>query len=408
MLICISDQRGEVLIQKILLVQPKFPTPAKSINHKDFLPIPLLKIASYHRSLGDEPYLIHGKVDVNFNPDLIYITSLFTYWQKEFWDTVKFYRNKFPGTIINIGGIYVSLFFENNEFQKKCHEFNAIPFKGTVEAFEKSQPDYSLVDVDYQIIHASRGCERHCPFCGVWKIEPEFIPKESIKSEVKKNKLVFYDNNLLANPFIENILKELADLKVNGKPVYSESQSGFDGRLLTLKLAKLLKKARFVNPRIAWDSSFEEWNKIEKQINILRKAGYKSNEIAIFMIYNWDYTFEKMELKRKKCFEWGVQIADCRNRPLTQEFDNYNGHIKQTNEDYYIHESKGWTDSNIKRFRKNVRRQNICVRNGYKFHSSKLERKAIPKSEYSKIVSMTNYEIKNILKDAWWPDESKF
>ncbi len=390
---------------KILLVQPKFPIPAKSINHKDFLPIPLLKIASYHRSLGDIPYLVHGKENINFKPDLIYITSLFTYWQKGFWDTVIFYRNKFLNTPINVGGIYVSLFFGNTEFQEKCTKFNVEPFKGTVEAFEKLQPDYSLVDVDYQIIHASRGCKRHCPFCGVWKIEPEFIPKETIKAEIKKNKLVFYDNNLLANPYIENILKELADLKINGKPVYSESQSGFDGRLLTFKLAKLLKKARFINPRIAWDSSFEEWNKIEKQINILCKAGYKSNEISIFMIYNWDYTFEEMELKRKKCFEWGVQIADCRNRPLTQEFDNYNGRIIQTNEDYYIHESQGWTDAQIKIFRKNVRRQNICVRNGHAFHSSKLERKRVAKSDYSNIISMPIHEIKKILPDAWWPSE---
>lgn len=391
--------------QKILLVQPKFPTPAKSINHKDFLPIPLLKIASYHKSIGDEPCLVHGKENVDFNPDMIYVTSLFTYWQKEFWDTVKFYRRKFSNTAINVGGIYVSLFFENIEFQKKCKELNLMPIKGPVELFEKSQPDYSLVDVDYQIIHASRGCKRHCPFCGVWKIEPEFVPKKSVKNEIVKNKLVFYDNNLLANPFIEKILKELSELKIKGKHVYSESQSGLDGRLLSLKLAKLLKKARFINPRLAWDGPFKDCAKIEKQINILRKAGYKSKDISIFMIFNWEHTFDEMELKRKKCYELGVQIADCRNRPLTQEFDNYDGRIDQTSESYYIHESKGWTDLMVKKFRKNVRRQNICIRNGHAFHSSKLERKMVPKSDYSNIISMPKHEIKKILPDAWWPSE---
>lgn len=393
------------LNQKILLVQPKFPTAAKSINHKDFLPIPLLKIASYHRSIGDEPFLVHGKTDVSFNPDLIYVTSLFTYWQQEFWETVEYYRTLFANTPINIGGIYVSLFFESIEFQRKCAELNLTANKGAVEKFEKSPPDYSIVDVDYQIIHASRGCKRHCPFCGVWQIEPEFVPKVSIKNEIVKNKLVFYDNNLLANPYIENILKELAELKLNGRQVYSESQSGFDGRLLTFKLAKFLKEARFINPRIAWDGHFEVWNNIEKQINILCKVGYKSKDISIFMIYNWEYTFEEMELKRKKCFDWGVQMADCRNRPLTQEFDNYNGRSKQSSKDYYIHELKGWTDVKVKKFRKNVRRQNICVRNRLKFHSSKLERKKVPKSDYLKIVTLQMQEIKKILPDAWWPSE---
>ena len=393
------------LNQKILLVQPKFPTAAKSINHKDFLPIPLLKIASYHRSIGDEPFLVHGKTEVSFNPDSIYITSLFTYWQQEFWETVEYYRTLFANTQINVGGIYVSLFFESSEFQTKCAELNLTANKGTVEKFEKSPPDYSIVDVDYQIIQASRGCKRHCPFCGVWQIEPEFVPKESIKNEIVKNKLVFYDNNLLANPYIESILKELAELKLNGRHVYSESQSGFDGRLLTFKLAKLLKEARFINPRIAWDGPFEVWNNIENQINILCKAGYKSKDISIFMIYNWEYTFEEMELKRRKCFEWGVQMADCRNRPLTQEFDNYNGRIEQSSKDYYIHELKGWTDEKVKKFRKNVRRQNICVRNRLKFHSSKLERKKVPKSDYLKIVTLQMQEIKKILPDAWWPSE---
>jgi hypothetical protein len=392
------------LNQNILLVQPKFPTPSKSLNHKDFLPIPLLKIASYHKTLNDAPHLVHGKVNTDFEPDLIYITSLFTYWQKEFWDTTEYYRTLFPNTPINVGGIYVSLFFENSEFQEKCAKLNVTANKGTVEKFEKSAPDYSFVDVDYQIIHASRGCKRHCTFCGVWKIEPEFKPKKSIKNEVLKNKVVFYDNNLLANPFIENILKELIDLKVNGKVVKSESQSGLDGRLLTLKLAKLLKKARFINPRIAWDGPFKEWKKVDKQIKILSKAGYNRKDISIFMIFNWEHNFEEMELKRKKCYEWGVQIADCRNRPLHQEFDNYNGRIKQTNKDYYIHKIQGWTDSKVKKFRKNIRRQNICIRNGYDFHSSKLERKVIPKSDYHTITSMPSLEIKKILPDAWWPD----
>lgn len=390
---------------QILLVQPKFPTPHKSINHKDILPIPLLKIAAYHKSLGDTPNLVHGTVNVNFKPDVIYITSLFTYWQNEFWDAVSYYRHIFPKSLINVGGIYVSLFFDDPDFNNKCIEFDVKPVKGIVQSFEKAEPDYNLVDVDYQIIHASRGCKRQCPFCGVWKIEPDFISKKSIKSEIIKNKLVFYDNNLLANPSIENILQELAELKVDGRVVYSESQSGFDGRLLTSKLAKLLKKARFINPRIAWDSQFSECEKIEEQINMLSGAGYNKKNISIFMIYNWESTFDDMELKRKKCFEWGVQITDCRNRPLTQSFDNYNGRIKQTSKDYYIHEPKGWTDENIKRFRKNIRRQNICVRNQHAFHSSKLERKTVPKSTYYEIISKPAAEIRDVLPDAWWPNQ---
>ena len=44
----------------ILLVEPNFPIPAKSKNHKNFLPIGLLKIASFLRSNGKNVLLRRG------------------------------------------------------------------------------------------------------------------------------------------------------------------------------------------------------------------------------------------------------------------------------------------------------------------------------------------------------------
>ena len=46
--------------KKILLVEPDFPIPPKSKNHKNFLPIGLLKIASYLRDHHNEVKLIRG------------------------------------------------------------------------------------------------------------------------------------------------------------------------------------------------------------------------------------------------------------------------------------------------------------------------------------------------------------
>jgi len=95
------------------------------------------------------------------------------------------------------------------------------------------------------------------------------------------------------------------------------------------------------------------------------------------MLYNWDIPFEKMERKRIKCWEWGAQIADCRYRPLDQISDKYNPRKEQTNKDYHIHTEAGWTDALVKQFRKNVRRQNICVRHNFPFYSKEFERKRV-------------------------------
>jgi len=380
------------------LVEPEFPIPPKSKNHHDFLPIGLLKLATYHRKRGDKVKLVRGnEYFPYFKPKQIKITSLFTYWSRYVWNSVNFYKEHYPKAKVIVGGIYASLMPDHCK-QSGCDEV----FVGVHKNAENCKPAYDLVDVDYQIVHTTRGCIRRCKFCGTWKIEPKFTYKKSIKNEICSNRIIFYDNNLLASPYIENILEELSKATHNGKVVYSESQCGIDGRLLTQKLANLLKKARFINPRIAWDHGYEQYKTIKRQLDILVNAGYRMSDIYVFMIYNWDIPFKEMEKKRLKCWEWGVQIADCRFRPLNQTFDHYDSKKEQTENDYYIHPK--WTDKEIKQFRRDVRRHNICVRQRLKFYSRTLENKKVSKKEYKNIIQLPKREIKKKLPDAWFPD----
>lgn len=353
---------------KVLLVEPSFPIPPKSKNHRDFLPIGLLKLASYHSSTGDEIKLVRGNhYFQNFYPDQVKITSLFTYWANYVWESVKFYKDNYPKTKIIVGGIYASL-MPGHCKKSGCDEV----FVGVDERAENFKPAYELVNVDYQIVHTSRGCLRRCKFCGTWKIEPKFTYKKSIKDEICSNRIIFYDNNLLANPYIKDLLEELKNSKYNGRFVYSESQCGIDGRLLTPPLARLLKQARFLNPRIAWDHEYGQRKMIKKQVDMLVEAGYPAKDIYVFMIYNYEHDYYELLKKLKQCKRWGVQIADCRYRPLNQTFDRYNPRKKQTSDDYYIHPK--WTDRQIKLFRKKVRQQNIMIRHGFDFYSRELER----------------------------------
>ena len=131
--------------------------------------------------------------------------------------------------------------------------------------------------------------------------------------------------------------------KYNDRVVYSESQCGIDGRLLTPKLAFRLKKARFINPRIAWDHDFSQYKSVKEQIDMLVQAGYTTRrDIYIFMIYNFEQDYREMLRKLEQCKKWNIQIVDCRYRPLDQLYDNYNPLRIQNNKDYYIHPK--WTD----------------------------------------------------------------
>jgi len=344
----------------ILLVEPNFPIPAKSKNHCNFLPIGLLKIAAYHRSLGDDVELHRGNYVAEKHPDEIKITSLFTYWSKHVWDSVGFYKYIYPKAKVEVGGIYASLMPEHCA-KSGSDEVVAGFYKGGIA--EVYDPAYDLIDVDYQIIHASRGCFRKCNFCGTWKIEDKVTYKKSVLKEIRKQKVVFYDNNLISNPHIKTILSELESFAFDDKKkVICESQSGLDGRILQEdpELAILLKKARFRNPRIAWDGSYSQWPLIKEQVEILKSAGYKPLDIFVFMMFNYKLGYKELKQKIEACKRWGVRVIDCRYRPLDLTSDGYNPRKKhQEYNEYFIH--PGWTDVQVRSFRRSVRRQNIAL-----------------------------------------------
>lgn len=407
---------------RVLLVEPDFPIPPKSRNHKDFLPIGLLKIASYLRKEGCDVKLVRGVagngVDNTIEdcmPQEIWVTSIFTYWAPFVRETVSYYRTKFAGAKIRVGGIYASLFSKS---EVKSYTGCDDVWQGVIPEAELCKPAYDLITneegsaIDYQIIHASRGCPRHCEFCGTWKIEPQFTYLSSVRSLISKRKIVFYDNNFLMNPNIHDILRELGELKSEGKILWCEAQSGLDGRILISRpqLALGLRKAGFRYPRIAWDWDFGQHEAIKKQLEILVNAGYPKKEIFIFMLYDWKIPFEDMEYKRLKCWEWGVQIADCRYRPLNVIDDYCSNRNNQSTGHYYIHLEAGWSDMLVRQFRRNVREQNICIRHGFPFYSQQMERKNISIDDMRRMKSLVGITsklafAKQLRIDTWTPSD---
>jgi hypothetical protein len=364
----------------ILLVEPDFPYPNKSKNranstHKNFVPIGLLKLGAMYKSKGAKVKLVRGnknKSEIGVSPDKILVTSIFTYWSSYVWDSIDYYRGLFPKAKIELGGIYATLHADKEKFRDLVRKYKVHVSTGVNEEAETYLPDYSLLPkTEYHATHMMRGCIRRCKFCGTWKIEPNmtFKSKEQVGKELKligKNKVVFYDNNLLANPNIKDILNSFVTLRINGKPVIFESQSGFDGRLLEKdpELASMIKKARFQNVRIAWDNSLEDKTSIKRQVDLLVDAGYTAKDLSIFMIYNFENSFDTMVKKLEFCKKLGVQITDCRYRPLDLDYDNYNPHLRngQADGSFYVHKEAGWTDRKVREFRNQVRKHNIWVR----------------------------------------------
>ncbi len=342
---------------RVLLVQPAFPLP-HGRSRSSYVASGLLKIAAYHRQLGHEVALTSAPHAGPFTPDEIKVTSLFTYWSGAVHDAVRTYRQLYPMARIEVGGIYASLMPEHCA-QSGCDHVEVGPYRGGVA--EDCEPAYDLLDCDFQVMQASRGCIRHCSFCGTWRIEPKVTFRESVVDSIVKPQVVFYDNNFLANPHAVSILGELAEFRLpDGRRVSCECQCGFDTRLMTPELAAALKRARFRNIRISWDGRHEEWPIVKAAVEALEEAGYPRRDTYVFMLYNHGIPYAEMAEKREACRRWGVRIADCRYRPLDLTEDGYRpGPKPQSPEEYHIH--PGWTDRQVRRFRQSVRHQNIAI-----------------------------------------------
>jgi len=345
----------------ILLVQPPFPIPAKSRNHAHFLPIGLLKIGTYHKRAGDKVRLTRALIPSDISPDRVLVTSLFTYWAGQVQEAAAYYHRTYPSAEIEIGGLYATLMPDHCRKQSPFARVSPGLYRKGVA--EDIPVDYGLLPeaLDYQIIHASRGCARHCAFCGAWRIEPKFTYKRTILPEIQKPRLVFYDNNLLGSPHIKHILSELAGFRFKGgRRVSCESQSGLDLRLLTPDLALMLRNAHFKYPRLAWDGPYSDWPNVRRAIEMLKEVGYGREDIFVFMLYNHRLSYLEMRRKLDACRRWQVRVIDCRFRPLDRTEDGYNPRLKhQTAADYCIY--PGWTDRQVRAFRRAVRRQNIAI-----------------------------------------------
>lgn len=134
-------------------------------------------------------------------------------------------------------------------------------------------------------------------------------------------------------------------------------------------------------------------------------GGFKRYDMGVFMLYNHTLPYIELEKKRVVCYDERIQIMDCRYRPYTQLYDNYNGRSKkpQTNDDYFIHPN--WTDKEVKSFRRNVRQHNICIRYRKDFYSYQVWGRKISEELRNKCFDMNYAEVKNIVDDAWNPSE---
>lgn len=202
---------------------------------------------------------------------------------------------------------------------------------------------YDEVRGDTQWIRLGEGCPNSCEYCQA--------PKEMISYDIpiiRRNKVGIMDMNFLAGPEVESRMVELGSRRADGKVVHYELLCGIDWRRMTQERANLLKQNRFVKLRFAWDLSLECQYKIKDCLKMLKKAGYDSQDLMVFVLADWKISFNECLAKLFLLKSWNVKVSDC-------YFDN------ATPPDYQMNY---WTFQECKVFRSLCALHNQSVRFG--------------------------------------------
>lgn len=288
-------------MSKILLLEPNYPA--------KYPPLGLMKISYYHKFIRKDELVVFAKGQLEEDSqyqdiiwDKVYITTLFTFeWQKTI-ETIHYAKKLVHDDLsrISVGGIAATLLPDKLETETGIR-----PVTGLLNQHGKAgfsdigdlddaqidclPPDYSMLDdveykyeyADHYFAYTTRGCGMNCSFCAVKILEPEYVERISITSQVEairkldqangkkgelRRNLLLLDNNVLRSRRFEEIIEEIKNLgfakeyntcinQRTGKRIkrFVDFNQGLDAKLLTQEKANLLGQIALKPARIAFD-----------------------------------------------------------------------------------------------------------------------------------------------------------
>jgi hypothetical protein len=300
-------------------------------------------------------YQIHSDKakHIEFVPDTIFLSTLFTYNASKYSDWISHYQKLFPHARWVVGGIFASLmpqYFKDNH--------NIVTHVGLDNDLDSVIPDYRALEehgisTNKIIMYASRGCPNTCGFCCVPKIEGAFKPMPSISTvieEAKKQRnfdgLVLFDNNFTAHP---NFVQIVDEIRENNLPV--DFSQGLDNLIITEEQIQALAKVSFLsqskNGTTYIRFALDKWKQIEELERSLLwcKAHKVRAEYFAYFLYNFNDTPQEL-YQKLRCVEKSVLKVGKTVFLFPQEYEPLTSLKRHT----YV--SRGWTKQQLRGFRK--------------------------------------------------------
>jgi hypothetical protein len=256
-------------------------------------------------------------------PDLIFVTSMMTYWYPGVLETIRTLRSVFPRTPIILGGIYATLCTEHAEkimgpdqivcgsgmhrvldLVKEYTGYEVLPQFDPGDMNTWPLPVFDLEDRLTAIpLLTSMGCPFRCDYCASGFLNPRHMRRnpDLVKEEIKYwhqehgvMDFAFYDDALLFNPetHIILLLKEIID---SGIRIRFHTPNALHVREISPEIARLMFLAGFQTIRLGLETArFSEGERVFDQkvrgnefiraVNNLKNAGFKGNQIGAYLL----------------------------------------------------------------------------------------------------------------------------
>ncbi|NOX32357.1 MAG: B12-binding domain-containing radical SAM protein [Deltaproteobacteria bacterium] len=261
-------------------------------------------------------------------PDLVFVTSLMTYWATGVKETIKMVKSIYPGVPVILGGIYASLCFEHakkdtqadlvvkgpgeHQLKKIIKDFTGFELdERGLSCLPGSQEDldalpFPALDLQEKIAYApvltSRGCPFSCEYCASSYLEPTLRRRspENVFKEIEhwhqnyhvKN-FAFYDDALLVNAekyafvLFEKIIASKTD-------AWFHTPNALHIRAVSQQAADLMFRAGFKTIRLGLETcDFSTGrshdvkvgeNEFFKAVKNLKAAGFKKKQIGAYLL----------------------------------------------------------------------------------------------------------------------------
>jgi radical SAM superfamily enzyme YgiQ (UPF0313 family) len=261
--------------------------------------------------------------------DLVFITSIMSYWYPGIQKVVEIVKSLSPGTPIILGGIYATLYPEHALetsgvdyiFQGHISSFPSLFLKKEISCekiedflkkldinFNKSgtpKPYYKLnlyQSYPFAPLLTSIGCPYRCSYCASSVLFNGFIQREPIDvfNEIRElyemgiRDYAFYDDALLVNTdsHVKVLLKEVIR---SGIKVRFHCPNGIHARFISDELAYLMKQSGFTTVRISLETVNPERQKetggkvttenFKRAVVTLKKHGFTKEHLGVYLMY---------------------------------------------------------------------------------------------------------------------------